>query len=137
MGKTALALNIAENAAVLGKKTVAVFSLEMSKKALLMRLLCSQANVDSHKLRPGSSEGGLSETMGGTWAPTGAKLFIDDSAAISVSEIRAKAQRLRHQQEDKLDLIVVDYLQLMSGTPIGGGRRPKTAPRKSPPSRAD
>jgi replicative DNA helicase len=125
MGKTALAMNIAENAAVLGNKLVGVFSLEMSKKALLMRLLCSQANVDSHALRTGFMK---REDHQKLWAALGrlsnAPLFIDDTPAISVSEIRAKAQRLRHQH-GRLDLLVIDYLQLMSGAPIGAGRRPE------------
>jgi replicative DNA helicase len=123
MGKTALALNIAENAAVKDNKVVGVFSLEMSKKALLMRLLCSQANVDAHKLRSGFIGRDDYQKL---WAALGrlssAPLFIDDTPAISVSEIRAKAQRLKHQH-GRLDLLVVDYLQLMSGTPVGGGRR--------------
>jgi replicative DNA helicase len=123
MGKTALALNIAENASVLGNKVAGVFSLEMSKKALLMRLLCSQANVDAHKLRSGFVG---KEDYQKLWAALGrlsaAPLFIDDTPAISVSEIRAKAQRLKHQQ-GRLDLLVVDYMQLMSGAPAGAGRR--------------
>jgi replicative DNA helicase len=122
MGKTALALNIAENAAVRGNKLAGVFSLEMSKKALLMRLLCSQANVDAHKLRSGFVG---REDYQKLWAALGrlssAPLFIDDTPAISVSEIRAKAQRLRHQH-GRLDLIVVDYLQLMGATTNAGRR---------------
>jgi replicative DNA helicase len=123
MGKTALAMNIAENVAVLGNKLAGVFSLEMSKKALLMRLLCSQANVDAHKLRTGFVGRDDYQKL---WAALGrlssAPLFIDDTPAISVSEVRAKAQRLKHQH-GRLDLLVVDYLQLMSGTPMGAGRR--------------
>jgi replicative DNA helicase len=123
MGKTALAMNMAENAAVLGNSLVGVFSLEMSKKALLMRLLCSQANVDAHKLRSGFVG---REDYQKLWAALGrlstAPLYIDDTPAISVSEVRAKAQRLKHQH-GRLDLIVIDYLQLMAGTPPGGGRR--------------
>jgi replicative DNA helicase len=123
MGKTALAMNMAENAAVLGNRLVGVFSLEMSKKALLMRLLCSQANVDAHKLRSGFVG---KEDYQKLWAALGrlssAPLYIDDTPAISVSEVRAKAQRLKHQH-GRLDLIVIDYLQLMAGTPPGGGRR--------------
>ncbi|MFB3815332.1 MAG: replicative DNA helicase [Terriglobales bacterium] len=123
MGKTAFAMNIAENAAVLGKKVVAVFSLEMSKKALLLRLLCSQANVDAHKMRSGFIGRADYEKLREALARLAeSELFIDDTPAISVSELRAKAQRLRHQK-GRLDLIVVDYLQLMSGTPLGSGRR--------------
>ena len=127
MGKTALAMNIAENAAVLGQKVVAFFSLEMSKKALLMRLLCSQANVDAHKIRRGFMGGGDYEKLrDGLARLAEASLFIDDTPATTVSEMRAKAQRLNHQvkpQGKKLDLIVVDYLQLMSGSPLGANRR--------------
>jgi replicative DNA helicase len=122
MGKTALAMNIAENAAVLGNSLVGVFSLEMSKKALLMRLLCSQANVDAHKLRTGFVG---REDYQKLWSALGrlssAPLYIDDTPAISVGEVRAKAQRLKHQH-GRLDLIVIDYLQLMSGSAPGGKR---------------
>src|SRR5579862_5887828 len=122
MGKTAFAMNIAENAAVLEAKVVGVFSLEMSKEALLLRMLASRARVDSQKLRKGflgREEIGkltraleeLSETH----------LWIDDTPGISVSEMRAKARRLK-QQEKRLDLVIVDYLQLMSAVPIGGKR---------------
>jgi replicative DNA helicase len=127
MGKTALAMNIAENAAVMGQKVVAFFSLEMSKKALLMRLLCSQANVDAHKIRRGFMGGAdYDKLREGLARLAEAPLYIDDTPAITVSELRAKAQRLNHQasqQGKKLDLIVIDYLQLMSGAPLGSGRR--------------
>ena len=123
MGKTAFALNIAQNAAVRGGKVVGVFSLEMSRESLLLRLLCSEALVDAHKLRSGflgrQDYDKLREALGRL---AEAKLFIDDTPAISVSEIRAKARRLAHQQ-GQLDLIVVDYLQLMSASPMGGGKR--------------
>ena len=123
MGKTAFALNIAENAAVEDKKVVGIFSLEMSREALLLRLLCSQARVDSHKLRQGflgredfekitAASGSLGES----------RLYIDDTPALSLHEMRAKARRLQQSQQ-QLDLIVVDYLQLMAAAPVGGGRR--------------
>ena len=119
MGKTAFALNIAENAAIEDQKVVGVFSLEMSREALLLRLLCSQARVDSHKMRTGSlwkeDEGKVLRAMEQL---AHAPIFIDDTPGISLSEMRAKARRL-HQSQGKLDLIIVDYLQLMSG----GGRR--------------
>jgi replicative DNA helicase len=122
MGKTALALNMAENAAVLGNSLVGVFSLEMSKKALLMRLLCSQANVDAHKLRSGFvGREDYQKLWGALGRLSSAPLYIDDTPAISVSEVRAKAQRLKHQH-GRLDMIVIDYLQLMAGTPPGSGR---------------
>ncbi len=122
MGKTALAMNIAENAAILDGKVVGVFSLEMSKEALLMRMLASHAQVDSHACAPASSPRKTCEKL--THAMEGlmqARLFIDDTPGISVTEMRSKARRLK-QQEGRLDLIIVDYLQLMSAVPIGGKR---------------
>src|SRR5512146_695208 len=123
MGKTAFAMNIAENAAVLGNKTVAIFSLEMSRESLLMRLLCSHAKVDSHLIRKGIISGRdrqqLTEALGRLMD---AKMFIDDTPSISVSEMRAKARRLQHKQNG-LDLVIVDYLQLMAAAPMGGGKR--------------
>jgi replicative DNA helicase len=123
MGKTAFALNIAENAAVEDGKVVGVFSLEMSREALLLRLLCSQARVDSHKLRQGflgredfEKITAASGTLGGS------RLYIDDTPALSLHEMRAKARRLKQSQQ-QLDLVVVDYLQLMAAAPVGGGRR--------------
>ncbi len=117
MGKTALALNIAEHAAIQQKKTVGIFSMEMSKESLLMRLLCSQARIDAHKLRSGflgkSDYAKVTTTLG---ALAAAPIFIDDSPGLSVLEMRAKARRLK--RENDLALIIVDYLQLMSG----GGR---------------
>ncbi len=119
MGKTALALNIAENAAIKDKKVVAVFSLEMSKEALLQRLLCSTAVVDSHKFRTGSLwKDDIAKVRRAMEQLADAPIFIDDAAGISISEMRAKARRLL-QARGQLDLIIVDYLQLMSG----GGKR--------------
>ena len=122
MGKTAFAMNIAENAAVLDNKVVGVFSLEMSKEALLMRMLAAHSRVDSHRLRTGFIPREDREKL--TFATESlmqARLFIDDTPSISVTEMRSKARRLK-QQEGRLDLIVVDYLQLMSAVPIGGKR---------------
>jgi len=122
MGKTALAMNIAENAAVLDNKVVGVFSLEMSKEALLMRMLASHSRVDSHRLRTGFIPREDREKL--TFATESlmqARLFIDDTPGISVTEMRSKARRLK-QQEGHLDLVIVDYLQLMSAVPIGGKR---------------
>ena len=122
MGKTSLAMNIAENVAIEDGKVVGVFSLEMSKEALLMRMLASYSKVDSVKLRSGfitkEDRAKLTHAMEGLMQ---AKLFIDDTPGISVTEMRSKARRLR-QQEGRLDLIIVDYLQLMSAVPIGGKR---------------
>ncbi len=116
---TALCLNIAQNAAIQEKAVVAVFSLEMSKEQLVMRMLASEARVDAHRFRNGfltrDEWGRLAEAIG---TLSEAKLFIDDTAGISPLEMRAKARRLVAEQK-QLDLIVVDYMQLMSGS----GRR--------------
>jgi replicative DNA helicase len=122
MGKTAFAINIAENAAILGRKTVAVFSLEMSKEALLNRMLCSQAKVDAHKMRTGF----LAKEDWGKLRIAFDKLiqapiYIDDTPGISLTELRAKARR-KAMDKDGLDLVVVDYLQLMSASAPGGRR---------------
>jgi replicative DNA helicase len=123
MGKTALAINIAENAAVLDNKVVGVFSLEMSRESLLMRLLCSQARVDSHKLRTGFlGRDDYNQLVTALAGLIEAPIFIDDTPGISVSEMRAKCRRLQ-QSQGRLDLIVVDYLQLVAGTPSGTAKR--------------
>ena len=119
MGKTAFALNIAENAAIEDHKIVAVFSLEMSREALLQRLLCSVAKVDSHRFRTGTLfQEDTRKIAFGLERLASAPIFIDDTAGVSLSEMRAKARRLQ-QSQGGLDLLVVDYLQLMSG----GGKR--------------
>jgi replicative DNA helicase len=121
MGKTAFAMNIAENAAVQDGKVVGVFSLEMSREALLMRMLASRAQVDSMALRQGfRSRDDIRKLTRATEELAHSKLFIDDSPGISVSEMRAKARRLK--QTEGLDLLIVDYLQLMSAVPVGGKR---------------
>jgi len=115
MGKSALALGIAEYAGVVEKIPLAIFSLEMSKEQLVQRMLCAHAKVDAHKVRTGylatsdwprltAAAGKLSE----------APIFIDDTPAISVMELRAKARRLKAQQG--INLIILDYLQLMRGS---------------------
>ena len=113
---TALCLTLAQNAAILEGAVVAVFSLEMSKEQLVMRMLSSQARVDAHRFRSGfltrDEWGRLAEAIG---TLSEAKVFIDDTPGISVLEMRAKARRLLAEQK-RLDLIVVDYLQLMSGS---------------------
>jgi replicative DNA helicase len=124
MGKTALAINIAQNAAVQSKAIAAVFSLEMSKESLLRRMLSSQSGVDQRKLQTGflgrDDHGKLQHALEQL---VEAPLFIDDTAGISLAEMRAKARRLK-QNSGGLDLIVVDYLQLMSATlPSAGGKR--------------
>jgi replicative DNA helicase len=119
MGKTSFAMNIAENVAIEDRKTVAVFSLEMSKEALLQRMLCSVARVDAHKFRTGSLwQDDMRKITRAIEQLAEAPIFIDDTPGITISEMRAKARRLL-QSKGALDLIVVDYLQLMSG----GGKR--------------
>src|SRR5207244_7392318 len=123
MGKTAFAMNIAENAAVRDGKCVGVFSLEMSRESLLRRLLCSAARVDSHRLNTGFlSREDRNRVIESASLLSESQLFIDDTPGISVQEMRAKSRRLQQQQHGKLDLIIVDYLQLMSATPLGGGK---------------
>ena len=116
MGKTAFALNIAENAAISDRKVVGIFSLEMSREALLLRVLCSAARVDSHKMRTGSLwREDMEKVVRAMDRLANAPLFIDDTPGISLSEMRAKARRLL-QSQGKLDLVIVDYLQLMSAS---------------------
>jgi replicative DNA helicase len=123
MGKTALAINIAENVAVKGKAIVAVFSLEMSKESLLRRMLASQAGVDQRRLQtgflPDEDKTKLRDALNQL---VETRLFIDDTAALSLAEMRAKARRLKHVRGG-LDLIVVDYLQLMTATVPSSGKR--------------
>jgi len=112
MGKTALALNIAENVALRQRQPVAMFSLEMSKESLLQRLVGSQARVDSHKLRTGQlGKEDWKKITGGLAVLSEAPLWIDDSAASTVMEMSAKARRLK--KDKGLSLIIVDYLQLI------------------------
>ena len=119
MGKTALAINIAENAAIRYQATVAIFSLEMSKESLLRRMLASQASVDQRKLQTGfiprEDQAKLQDALG---LLVDSRIFIDDSAGASLAEMRAKARRLK-QNAGGLDLVVIDYLQLMSATVPG------------------
>ena len=115
MGKTAFAMNIAENAAIEDQKVVGMFSLEMWREALLLRLLCSKARVDSHKMRTGSLwRDDMDKVVRAMDQLAQAPIFIDDTPGISLSEMRAKARRLQ-QSQGGLDLVIVDYLQLMSG----------------------
>src|ERR1700722_363435 len=120
MGKTAWAINIAQNCAVRDNKVVAIFSLEMSKESLLRRMLASESLVNSRKIQTGflpkEDKGKLLSALERLMD---SKLFIDDTPGITLPEMRAKARRLK-QQEGRLDLIVVDYLQLMTGTNTTG-----------------
>jgi replicative DNA helicase len=124
MGKTAFAINMAQNAAVNHNATVAVFSLEMSKESLLRRMLASQAWVDQRALQTGFiRREDHDRLVRGLEQLVESRLFIDDTAGISLAEMRAKARRLK-QNVGGLDLVVVDYLQLMSATlPSAGGKR--------------
>jgi len=114
MGKTALALNIAQHVATRLNETVAVFSLEMSKESLLTRMLCATARVDSQRFRAGYLNQDERRKLQAAAAQlVEAPLFIDDTAGASLMEMHAGLRRL--QQQRKLGLVVVDYLQLMSG----------------------
>lgn len=114
LGKTALALNIAAHAATHQKKAAAIFSLEMSKESLLIRLLCSEGRIDSHKLRTGfASQEDWAKMTKALSRLADSPVFIDDTPALSVMQIRAKARRLK--AERGLDLVIVDYLQLVTG----------------------
>jgi replicative DNA helicase len=116
MGKTAWAINIAQNCAVKDGKVVAVFSLEMSKESLLRRMLASEASVGSRKLQTGFiPREDKSKLIAALDRLMTSKMFVDDTPGITLAEMRAKARRLR-QQEGRLDLIVIDYLQLMTGS---------------------
>ena len=115
VGKTSLALNIAEHAAVREGKTVGVFSLEMSKEQLIQRLLSSVANIDSQRMRSGFlEEMDFARIAPAMQSLSDAPMFIDDTPSISTMELRTKARRL--QAERGLDLLIVDYLQLMQAT---------------------
>jgi replicative DNA helicase len=115
MGKTAFALNLARNAAIDANTTVAIFSLEMSKEQLSLRMLCSEARVDSSRIRGGFlSRGDWSKLTHAAGDLTEAPIFIDDSPDISSTSIRTKCRRLKMNAD--LGLIIVDYIQLMRGS---------------------
>ena len=114
MGKTALAMNIAQHAAIVDKHPVAVFSLEMSMDQLALRMLCSLGRVDSQRIRTGRlKQRDWPNLTRGTGMLSDAPIFIDDSPGMSVLEMRSKARRLK--SEHNLGLMIVDYLQLMRG----------------------
>lgn len=116
MGKTALALNVAQHIATHREiqKTVAVFSLEMSKESLLSRMICAAARVDQHKFRAGYlNQDERRRLQLSTVELMRAPLYIDDTAAVNLMDVHAKLRRLKNEQG--LGLVVVDYLQLMSG----------------------
>lgn len=114
VGKTALALNIAQNVSVKHKIPVALFSLEMSKEQLAQRILCCEAEIDAIRLKTASlPDAGWKKLTKALSRLSEAQLFIDDSASITAMEIRAKARRLK--AEHGLGLVIIDYMQLMSG----------------------
>ena len=114
MGKTALALGMAYGAAIQHKRTVGIFSMEMSAEQLVQRLLSTETGVDSHRLRLGQIDDGEWDRISRAFGRLAeANIFIDDTAGAGVMEVRSKARRL--QAEHGLDLLIVDYLQLMSG----------------------
>lgn len=115
MGKTAFALNIAQNAAIATKRPVAIFSLEMSKEQLVNRMISSASEIDQQALRTGKLYGDDWTRLVNSIAPLSqAPIYIDDTPAISIREIRAKCRRLRAEQG--LSMVYIDYLQLMSGS---------------------
>ncbi|HLW83147.1 MAG TPA: replicative DNA helicase [Candidatus Acidoferrales bacterium] len=121
MGKTAFALNIAENVSVLRKEPVAIFSLEMSKESLLLRLVASHSRVDAHKFRTGHlGHEDWSKIVAALARLGEAPLWIDDSAASTVLEMSAKARRLK--KEKGLSLVIVDYMQLIAAHGRFGNR---------------
>ncbi|GBE14464.1 MAG TPA: replicative DNA helicase [Proteobacteria bacterium] len=114
MGKTAFALNIAHNAACKSKLNVAIFSLEMAREQLVTRMLCSEARIDAHRLRSGylgDTDWPKLTTAAGLLSE--ASIFIDDTPALSAMEMRAKSRRMK--ADKGLDLVIVDYMQLMRG----------------------
>lgn len=114
VGKTAFALNIVQNVAVRGKEIVAVFSLEMSAGQLVQRMICAEAHIDASRMRSGYLQGEDWEKLTlaiGTLSE--AHVYIDDSPIVTVADIRAKSRRLK--KEKGLDMIVIDYLQLIAG----------------------
>ena len=116
MGKTAFALNIAQNVALRAKKPVAIFSLEMSKDQLAQRLMCSEAEVDTQRLKTGNMQAKDWDKLAKAMADLyDAKIYIDDTAGCTITDLRAKCRRLAMAEKD-LGLIVIDYLQLIEGT---------------------
>lgn len=122
MGKSAFALNIAANAAIKAKVPVAIFSLEMSKEQMVNRILCSEAMVDSNKVRTGKLDEQDWGKLAGALGPLSeSEIYIDDTPGISVMEIRAKCRKLK--LEKNIGLVVVDYLQLIQGSGRRAGSR--------------
>ncbi len=126
VGKTSLALNIAQHIAVEGQAPVAIFSLEMSAQELGERMMCSSARVSSHKVRTGALSGDdYAKLVQAAGELEKADIYIDDSAGINMFELRAKARRLKTKTQ--LALVIVDYLQLMSGDGRADNRQQEVA----------
>lgn len=120
MGKTTFVLNIAQHAALRENKSIVIFSLEMSKEQLAYKFLCAEANVDMLRLRTGNLDDQDWENIARASGPlAAAKIYIDDTAGVSVMEMRSKCRRIK--LEYGIDMIIIDYLQLMSGS--GGESR--------------
>lgn len=114
MGKTAFALNLVQNAALKGDASVAVFSLEMSKEQLVQRMIASQSTVELKKIKTGTlADNDWPRITDGMAILSGAKIHIDDTPGIKISELRSKCRKLKI--EKGLDLVLIDYLQLMEG----------------------
>ncbi|MGG4217202.1 replicative DNA helicase [Paenibacillus jamilae] len=123
VGKTAFALNIAQNVAVRAKETVAIFSLEMSAAQLVQRMICAEANLDANVMRTGEFKGDedWAKLTMGIAALSEAEIYIDDTPGVTVADIRAKCRRLK--TEKGLGMIVIDYLQLIHGRGKAGENR--------------
>ena len=122
MGKTAFALNLAANAAIRGKAGVAIFSLEMSKEQLVNRMLCSEAMVDSNKMRTGKLEEDDWAKLASAIGPLSeSNIVIDDTPGVTVMDIRTKCRKLK--LEKNIGLVIIDYLQLITGNSKRGGSR--------------
>ena len=133
MGKTTFAMNLAENAAIKSKEPVAVFSMEMPSDALAMRMLSSLGQIDQHRLRTGKlNDDDWPRLTSAIALLNEAPLFIDDTPALTVTELRARARRLK--REHGLSMIVIDYIQLMQGS--GGGSNENRATEVSEISRS-
>jgi replicative DNA helicase len=126
MGKTTIVMNMAEHVALVDKKAVAVFSMEMSGPQLAMRMIGSVGRVDQHELRTGTfKEDDWTKLVEAVGKLNEAQMYIDDTAGLNVLEVRSRARRL-HRQCGGLSLIVIDYLQLMSGTSNSSGENRAT-----------
>ncbi len=122
VGKTAFALNLAQNVAIRARQTVAIFSLEMAADQLVRRMLCAEANIDSAVMRSGHlKDEDWEKLMMGISSMSESNIYIDDTFSITTSDIRSRCRRLK--KERGLGLIVIDYLQLIQGRSKGGGDR--------------